>query len=387
VGLWRWARDVIADRGEDAPVPIFLERASVENGYSFRLGVRAGLGGQETARIVLHRRPNPDPHPVLKEIHSCEVAGRSLQAANVYSLRAKVAALLDSIAPARTLPLCYFRAPAMDFELPVYEDDGRISAPILGGPRLRAADLAGIRGHVCRYFLAAGYATDADEVETLVLRPRDLRLVPPAAVFRSTADPALWIASVDGISPDGPVVGVLEHAARLRDPERARAGAGPAAGDAVPAAPDVVSLLRLLRVELARGRRRLDPATVYATEVRPDQWALAEARLQDTGRRLVAHLSDDDGGRLEMTIRRTGAGEALTAVEDRGISFFAAGSDEELADAVGVYLTSRGFLRFAHEIEIQVAQAPRAERLDAEAIRTHGDDLEIAASASEEAHA
>jgi hypothetical protein len=385
VGLWRWARDVIADRGEDAPVPIFLERAGVENGYSFRLGVRAGLGGQETARIELHRRLNPDPHPVLKEIHSCEVAGRSLQAANVYSLRAKVAALLDSIAPARTLPLCYFRAPAMDFELPVYEDEGRISAPILGGRRLRATDLAGIRGHVCRYFVAAGYASDPAEVEMLVLRPRDLRLVPPAAVFRSSADPVLWIASVDGVSPDGPVVGVLEHAARLR--ERVRTGAGPAAGEAVPAAPDVVSLLRLLRVELARGRRRPDPATLYATEVRPDQWALSEARLQDTGRRLVAHLSDDDSTCLEMAIRRTSAGEALTAVEDRGISFFVAGSEEELADAVGVYLTSHGFMRFAQEVEIHAAPAPRAERLDADAIRTHGDDFAVAAPASEEAHA
>jgi hypothetical protein len=378
---------VIADRGEDAPVPIFLERAADDNGYSFRLGVRAGLGGQETARIDLRCRLNPNPHPVLKEIHSCEVVGRSLQAANVYSLRAKVAALLDSIAPARTLPLCYFRAPAMDFELPVYEDEGRISAPILGGRRLRAADLAGIRGHVCRYFVAAGYASDPAEVEMLVLRPRDLRLVPPAAVFRSSADPALWIASVDGVSPDGPVVGVLERAARLRDPERVRAGAGPAAGEAVPAAPDVVSLFRLLRVELARGRRRLDPAMLYATEVRPDQWALSEARLQDTGRRLVAHLSDDDGTRLEMAIRRTGAGEALTAVEDRGISFFVAGSEEELADALGVYLTVHGFMRFAQEVEIQAAPAPRAERLDAGAIRTHGDDFAVAAPGSEEAHA
>jgi hypothetical protein len=385
VGLWRWARDVIADRGEDAPVPIFLERG--EDGYSFRVGVRAGIGGQETARIELRRRLNPDPHPMLKEIHSCEVVGRSLEAANVFALRAKVAALLDTIAPAHTLPLCYFRAPAMGFELPVYEDEGRISAPILVGRRLRAADLAGIRGHVCRYLVAAGYASDPGEVEVLVLRPRDLRLVPPAAVFRSSADPDVWIAAVDGVSPEGPVVGVLEQAARLRDPDRVRAGAGPADGQATPAAPDVVSLLRVIRAELARGRRRLDPAMLHATTIRPDQWALAESRLDDTARRLVAHLSDDDGTRLELAIQRTGAGELVAAVEDRGINCFAAESDEELAHAVGVYLTAQGFARFAQEIEIRAAPAPRAERLDADAIRTHGDDFEIAAHASEEADA
>jgi hypothetical protein len=387
VSVWRWARHVVADRGEDAPVPIFLERTG-EGGYRFRLGVRAGFGGQETARIELHRRLNPDPHPMLKEILSCEVAGRTLEAANVFALRAKAAALLDSIAPARTLPLCYFRVAPMDYELAVYEHEGRISSPIIGGPRLRAADLAGIRRHICRYLVSAGYAREPDDVEVLVLRPRDLRLVPPAAVIRSSADPDVWIPCVDGVSAEGPVVGVLEHAARLRRPRGARPGAGPAAGDASPAAPDVVSLLRYVRLELARGRRALDPAALYATDVRPDQWALAEGPLSDARGRLVAYLSDDDGTRLETAIRRTGAGESVTAIEDRGISLFAAGSDEELAGTVGSYLAAQGFLRFAQEIEVQPEEAPRAERLDADAIWTRGDDFAVAANEeAEEAHA
>ena len=67
---------------------------------------------------------NPSPHPILKEIHHCEVAGQTLEAANVYALKAKVERLLETIAPARALPLCYFRAPAMDYELPVYEQGG-----------------------------------------------------------------------------------------------------------------------------------------------------------------------------------------------------------------------------------------------------------------------
>jgi hypothetical protein len=161
---------------------------------------------------------------------------------------------------------------------------------------------------------------------------------------------------------------------------------GPAA-EASPAAPDVVSLLRYVRLELARGRRALDPATVYATDVRPDQWAVAEARLADAHAQLVTVLSDDVGTRLEMAIRRTGAGESVTAIEDRGISFFVAGSDEELADAVGRYLAVHGFLRFADEIDVNAEAAPRAERLDADAIWTHGDDFGIAANESEEAHA
>jgi hypothetical protein len=387
VSVWRWARHVVADRGEEAPVPIFLERVGHDGGYRFRLGVRAGFGGQETARIEVQRRMNPDPHPVLKEIFSCDVAGRTLEAANVFALEAKVAALLDSIAPARTLPLCYFRAAAMDYELPVYENEGRISSPIIGGPKLRATDLAGIRQHICRYLVSAGYAREADDVEVLVLRPRDLRLVAPAVVFRSSADPDVWIPCVDGVSAEGPVIGVLERALRLRHPRRARVGAGLAAGDATPAAPDVVSLLRYVRLELERGRPALDPATLYATDVTADQWALAEARLADAHARLIAYLADDEGTRLEMAVRRTGAGQSTTAIAERTISVFAAGSDEALASAVGRYLTAEGFLRFAEELEIHPAETPHAERLDADAIWTHADDFGVAPNESEEAHA
>jgi hypothetical protein len=53
--LWSWIRDVVADRGEHEPVPIALERTG-ESAYAFRLGVRAGYGGGETARIPVGRR-------------------------------------------------------------------------------------------------------------------------------------------------------------------------------------------------------------------------------------------------------------------------------------------------------------------------------------------
>src|SRR3954447_16208126 len=146
----------MTDTGQRPELPVDLER-SEDGGYAFRLGVRAGFSGQQTARIPISHRVNPDPHPLLEEIHSCEVAGMHLEAANVLALRAKVAAQLEMMAPGRALPLCYFRAPAMDYELAVYEEGGRLHVPVIGGPRLRATDLAGIRQHVCRYLTSAGY--------------------------------------------------------------------------------------------------------------------------------------------------------------------------------------------------------------------------------------
>jgi hypothetical protein len=370
LGLWTWIRDVIADRGEPDPVPIHLEKTA-DDGYAFRLGVRAGFGGQQTARIPVHRRPNPAPHPILKEVHECEVAGRRLEAANVYALRLKVSRALESLAPGRSLPLCYFRVSAMDYELPVYEDGGMLTSPVIGGPKLKASDLAGIRRVVCRYLESAGYVHDPSEVAVGVVRPRDLSRVAPAAVFRSYTDPDLWLPSVEGTSPDGPVVGAVGRPTQLRRPEGRRRGAGPELEHTAPAAPDVIALLRFLRSELVQSR---SPAAegLYACDVRPEIWVTAERRTEDARTSLVAYLSDDETTRLELAVRRTGAGDVAVALEDQGINVFLAPDENGLATQVGRHLAGAEFLRFAEEIEIHAAEAPRAERLGVESIRTDG---------------
>ena len=390
MGLWGWMREVVAYQGEHAPVPIHLEHAPDGEGYVFRLGVRAGIGGQEIARLPIQHRPNDSPHPVLKEIYACEVAGRTLEAANVFALREKVAALLDSIAPARTLPLAYFRVPAMDYELPVYEDDGEIVSPVLSGPKLKAADLAGIRQAVCRYLTSAGYVDDPEDVTVGVLRPRDLRLVAPAAVFRSQVKEEVWLPTVEGVSSEGPVVGVLASAARLTEPERPRSGAGPLRQETAPAAPDVVSLLRLLRADLAPMHDLDEVMALYACDVRAEIWEAVEARSDDSGRRLVAYLTDDEGTRLELGIRRTTAGDVCAALADTSINVFLADTEDGLAAMIGRHLHASGFLRFAEEIEIHAAEAPRAEQLDTDAIWTRGNGFgepeQVAANEPEEVH-
>jgi hypothetical protein len=368
--LRTWVRDVIAYQGEHTPVPIHLERAG-EHGYAFRLGVRAGFGGGGIARLPIRHRVNAAPHPVLKEIYSVEVAGRTLEAANLFALRDKVAMLLDSIAPARILPLAYFRVPAMDYDMAVYEDDGEIVSPVLSGPKLKATDLAGIRRAVCRYLTSAGYVEHEDEVTVGVLRPRDLRLVAPASVFRSQLRPDVWLPTVEGVSSEGPVIGVLASAARLSEPERRRAGGGPLAQDSAPAAPDAISLLRLLRADLSPRHDVDEVMALYASDVRPEVWEAVEARSEDAGSRLVAYLTDDEGTQLELGVRRTAAGDVCAAFADTGINAFLADDESTLASMVGRHLHASGFVRFAEEIEIHAAAPPRAERLDTEAIWTH----------------
>src|SRR5919197_11023 len=382
MGFWSWARRVATETGLDAEIPISIERVPSAEGehYAFRLGVRAGFGGQDTARIPVVRRPNPAPHPVLKEIHSCEVAGRTLEAANVYALRTKVAAVLAQLAPGGALPVCYFRVPDMDYELPVYEEGGEFVSPVIGGPNLKGEDLAAIRRHICRYLLNAGYVADQSEVAVGVLRPSDLSRVPPAAIFRSLDDPDMWMPAVEGSSPDGTVVGVVGQATRLRTRARRLPAPGPRTTESAPAAPDAIELLRYLRTELLRGRTVADPTGLYASEVREEIWAGAERSAQDTGDRLVSYLSDEDSTTLELPVRRTGFGELATALADRGgITAFLAPDADALAAVVGRYLAAEDFLRFATDVEVQAAAAPRAERLDADSIWTAGDGYAAAA--------
>jgi len=372
--LWRWIRDVVADVGDHEAVPIFLERRPDE-GYALRLGYRAGFGGQETARIPVHVRRNEHPHPVLKEIHSCEVAGRTLEAANVYALREKVGRLLETIAPARTLPLCYFRVPAMDYSLPVYERGDEITCEEVGGPNLKGRDLAEVRRAVCRHLVSASYARGPEDVEVGVLRPSDLSLVPPAAILRSLTEPDVWIPTIEGheTGPTRPVIGVLARSGELRPPERLRAG--PAGVAAPPAAEDIVGLLRYLQTETGRSRRNVDTASLYASEVRPSVWANAEARTTDARTRLSAYLSDEAATQLELAVRRTGAGDVVTALEDRGITVFLAPDEQALVARVGRYLVDQDFLDSAARIEVRTVEAPRAERLDADAIWTHDETV------------
>src|SRR5439155_8908121 len=202
--------------------------------------------------------------------------------------------------------------------------------PMVAGANLKGEDLASIRRAVCRYLVNGGYVSDASQVEISVVRPSDLKLVAPAAVIRSLDDPDLWFASVEGRSPEGLVVGLLGEATELRPAERPRAGRQEL--DSPPAASDVASLLRLVANGLTEKGRITEASSLYATHVRPEVWARTEELTDDVGRRLICWLDDgDQPARLELPLRRTAAGELVTALEDEGIAVFTGADESALA--------------------------------------------------------
>ncbi len=379
MSVWTWAKRVASDQtGGVEPVPIELELnpgAAVELGaenppdvplYLLRIGLRGGFEGTVRAGIPVYRRDNPAPHPVLKEIYSCEVAGKVLEAANIYALRAKAQRQLEVIAPSGTLPLGYFRAPRFDYSLPIYEEDSHLVCPVLVGPRIKANGLGELREPVLAHLRAAGYLEADDEAELLVVRPSDLRLVPPAAVIRSL-DGAVWMPSVEGISSAGPVVGVLGHPAELVTETRRRAGSA-SSRQPPPSSPEISGLLRLVGQSLLRAGRIADPWLLYAGGVRPEIWARTEELTEFTRRVLTAHL--EGGSVIEVPIRRTAAGELVGAIRDEGIRVFLAGDDDALRRSVGSYLVATGFLRDGADLRAESVAEPVPERLDPDSIFT-----------------
>ena len=376
---WQYIKGVVSDQtGGVEPVHVGLERnpgAVVELGaenppdvplYVLRVGISGGFGGTH-AGLPVHRRENPSDHPILKEIYRCEVAGKTLEAANVYALRNKVQRQLEVIAPARSLPLCYFRAPRFDYSLPVYEEGSRLVCPVLTGPKIKAGDLAGLRDPLIRWLRSAGYLAGAEEPEIQVVRPSDVRLVPPAAVIRCLDEPGLWLPAVEGASEEGPVVGLLSHPAELRAEERRRRA--PQATDAPPSAPDVSGLLRYIGHEMSVRGRLLNPWALYAAEVRPEIWARTEELTDPTSRRLSCHLKG--GESLEVPIRHTAAGEMVAGLRDREIAVFLAGDADALASSVARYLIELGFLGHESEMRVETAAERPAESLDPDTIWTH----------------
>ena len=376
--IWGWAKRVAQDQtGGAVAVPIELERnpdAAVELGaanlpevplYVLRVGLRGGFEGATRAGLPVYRRDNPSPHPILKEIYHCEVAGKVLEAANIYALRAKAQRQLEVIAPAGSLPLGYIRAPRFDYSLPIHEEGHHMVCPVLVGPRIKADGLAELRGPVLRHLRTAGYLEPGEDAELLVVRPSDLRLVPPAALIRSVEDATVWLPTVAGTSSEGPVVGLLGHPAALVTAEGRRRASGP---EPPPSAPDVVALLRLVGQTMLRIGRIANPWALYACDVRPEVWARSEELTDKTERVLTAHL--EGGSRIEVPVRRTAAGESVGAIRDETIAVFLAGDDDALAASIGRYLVGARFLRDAADLRAEELVPPAPERLDPDSIFT-----------------
>jgi hypothetical protein len=179
----------------------------------------------------------------------------------------------------------------------------------------------------------------------------------------------MWLPTVEGSSPDGPVIGLLTHPAELNGSRRS--GEAP---EPPPAGTDVAALLRRIGQEMVRAGRLLNPWMLYATETRPEIWSRTEELTDPTSRYLACFL--EGGEELRAPIRHTAAGEVVAALKERAISVFMAGDDDALCRTVGRYLTETGFIRHAEDLRVHSVREEPPERLDPDQIWTHGSESE-----------
>jgi hypothetical protein len=313
MGILRWARDVVVAQELGEPPALRMSA----DGAGFEVDLRDG----GRIRLPVSRRPNPSPHPILKEIHACEVAGRTLEAESTEALAERVVAALETIAPGGRLPLLWFRAPATGYEVAAYRDGDDVACPVLGaGRRLKAPTVAALRREVTRNLVSGGQLHEDDELEVRMLRAADARRIAPRAVLSSERQ---WLPCV---GDDGGL--------RTLDPV---GGAPVEAGD----------LLTLLR----EARRRSGDARLHAVDVDPDAWHEAAGATRPSGMRLTAEPQSGSGPRLELEVRRLPAGDLAAAVDDDGIQVFLAADERALAELVGNRLARSGFVAFPGEVE------------------------------------
>jgi hypothetical protein len=132
--------------------------------------------------------------------------------------------------------------------------------------------------------------------------------------------------------------------------------------------------MRLVANGLIEAGRAQNGSWLYATHVRPEIWARTEELTDDLGRHLVCWLEADEPERLELPLRRTAAGELLTALHDEGIAVFTGADESQLAARVGQYLSGSGFLRFEDSVEVEgPADGPAEDAADA----WHRSDVEF----------
>ena len=190
----------------------------------------------------------------------------------------------------------------------------------------------------------------------LVLRPSDLRLVPPAAVIRSLDDPACGCRRSRAPPPRARWSACLPS-----PPSCATEAAGGAARRAWPLPPPPPTSARCCATSARDDRPRArssSPWTLYAAEVRPEIWA----RTEELHRRHRPRPGGASGGRRRRSRCRCATprrGEAVGAISDQGIAVFLAGDHDALATAIGRYLVASGFLRDRADLRPEVGRRRR----------------------------
>jgi hypothetical protein len=159
--------------------------------YFFELGLSRVIEGGGQATLPVYWRPNTSPHPMLKEIYSVEVAGIMVEKANILAVEKALPDAVQSLANYGTLPYYFIDIPGRA-RIPVYLVDGKLQTRVGDDAQLEEDDVGQLWHALGDYLIPTRVTNSREEVTVSLLFWKELRIYPPAFIFRNGKG-KIWI--------------------------------------------------------------------------------------------------------------------------------------------------------------------------------------------------
>lgn len=159
--------------------------------YFFELDLSGVMKGGSQATLPVYWRPNPAPHPILKEIYAVEVAGITVEKGNLLALEKALPDAVQSLTNYGTLPYYFIELPGRA-RRPVYLVEGKLQASLGGGPQFSGDDIGQLWQRLGDYLIRTREIKQREEITVSLLFWKELRIYPPAFVLRNGND-GVWI--------------------------------------------------------------------------------------------------------------------------------------------------------------------------------------------------
>lgn len=158
--------------------------------YFFEIDLTPIIPRAGASRIPVYWRPNPSPHPMLKEIYSAEIAGITIEKGNLFSLKDSIPDVIQSIIDFGTLPYYYLIFPGG--RIPVYHcDDNKFHIKMRGGPEFSGENVSVISKKFSDYLIDTHLIRRMSEVDIALLYWKEMRLYPSAFIL--TYGENVWV--------------------------------------------------------------------------------------------------------------------------------------------------------------------------------------------------
>ncbi|MCM8778547.1 MAG: hypothetical protein NC834_02005 [Candidatus Omnitrophica bacterium] len=145
--------------------------------YFFEVNLDNVVPSGGASNIAVYWRPNPERHPILKEIYSCEIAGTVLEKGNLSALKKILPDFIEGLVNYKTLPYYYINIFG-EIRTPVYLVEKKLQVRFSDGAYFSGLDISSIYKKIIGHFISTRRIKQEEEIELGLLYWKELRLFP-----------------------------------------------------------------------------------------------------------------------------------------------------------------------------------------------------------------